>query len=299
MGALRINYNYQSDFTLNNLRKTEYNLNKSLERLASGYRINRAADDAAGLYIADQLKTYAVSLNQGTRNAQDGVSIAQIAQGSLTEVYNILNDIKSKTIQASNTLDSNARAQLQQDINHLVDAIDKIFSDTEFNGLKIFGSGVVNAANGSVSGVGKASFVIHYGGRTNQELTLAIGFAGAAAGSTGTAASAVAIGTGTGYVIDVTAQSKANASVQTVDNLIKALDNLNAQVGSYQIELEKIISNNQTQRINTQEAESRIRNVDMAEEMSNFTKYQILMQSGTAMLAQSNQVPQMVLQLLR
>lgn len=299
MGALRINYNYQSDFTLNNLRRTEYNLNKSLERLASGYRINRAADDAAGLYIADQLKTYAVSLNQGTRNAQDGVSIAQIAQGSLTEVYNILNDIKSKTIQASNTLDSNARAQLQQDINHLVDAIDKIFSDTEFNGLKIFGSGVVNAANGSVSGVGKASFVIHYGGRTNQELTLAIGFAGAAAGSTGTAASAVAIGTGTGYVIDVTAQSKANASVQTVDNLIKALDNLNAQVGSYQIELEKIISNNQTQRINTQEAESRIRNVDMAEEMSNFTKYQILMQSGTAMLAQSNQVPQMVLQLLR
>lgn len=299
MGALRINYNYQSDFTLNNLRRTEYNLNKSLERLASGYRINRAADDAAGLYIADQLKTYAVSLNQGTRNAQDGVSIAQIAQGSLTEVYNILNDIKSKTIQASNTLDSNARYQIQQDINHLVDAIDKIFSDTEFNGLKIFGSGTVKASNGSVASVGKASFVIHYGGRTSQELTLAIGFAGAAAGSTGTAASAVAIGTGTGYVIDVTAQSKANASVQTVDNLIKALDNLNAQVGSYQIELEKIISNNQTQRINTQEAESRIRNVDMAEEMSNFTKYQILMQSGTAMLAQANQVPQMVLQLLR
>jgi flagellin len=296
--ALRINYNYQADFTLNNLRKTEYNLNKSLERLASGYRINRAADDAAGLYIADQLKTYAVSLEQGTRNAQDGISIAQIAQGSLTEVYNILNDIKSKTIQASNTLDSNARAQIQQDINRLVDAIGKIFTDTEFNGLKVFGSGTVTTS-GAVSGVGKASFIIHYGGRTNQELTLSIGFAGAAAGATGTTASAVAIGTGTGYVIDVTTQSKANASVQTVDNLIKAVDDLNAKAGSYQIELEKIVSNNETQRINTQEAESRIRNVDMAAEMSKFTKHQILMQSGTAMLAQANQLPQMVLQLLR
>ncbi len=299
MGALRINYNYQADFTLNNLRKTEYNVNKSLERLASGYRINRAADDAAGLYIADQLKTYAISLEQGTRNAQDGISVAQIAQGSLTEVYNILNDIKAKTIQASNTLDSNARAQLQQDINKLVDAIGKIFTDTEFNGIKIFGSGTVKNSTGSVSGVGKSSFVIHYGGRTNQELVMSIGFAGADAGSAGTVASAVAIGTGTGYVIDVTAQSSANASVETVDNLIKAVDDLNARVGSYQIELEKIVSNNETQRINTLEAESRIRNVDMAAEMSKFTKYQILMQSGTAMLAQANQLPQMVLQLLR
>lgn len=306
MGALRINYNYQADFTLSSLRKTEFNVNKSLERLASGYRINRAADDAAGLYIADQLKTYAISLEQGIRNAQDGVSIAQIAQGSLTEVYDILNDIKSKVIQASNTLDSNARTQIQQDINSLVDAISKIFEDTEFNGLKVFGSGNVSLStdtsgvtNVSISGVGKASFVIHYGGRTNQNLTLSIGFAGAQAGATGTAASAVAIGTVDGFIIDVSAQSKANTSVETVDNLIKAVDDLNAKIGSYQIQLEKIISNNETQRINIAEAESRIRNVDMAAEMSRFTKYQILMQSGTAMLAQANQFPQMVLQLLR
>ncbi len=281
MGALRINYNYQADFTHANLQKTEYNLNKSLERLATGHRINRAADDAAGLYIADQLKTYAVSLEQGTRNAQDGVSIAQIAQGSLTEVYNILNDIKAKTIQASNTLDSNAQNQLQQDINKLVDAIGKIFSDTEFNNLKVFGSATT-------------TFKVHYGGRTNQELNIEIDAAKASVGSTAT----VTIGT-TSYTIDVTTQSKANTSVQTVDNLIKAVDNLNAKIGSYQIELEKIISNNETQRINIQEAESRIRNVDMAKEMSNFTRNQILMQSGTAMLAQANQVPQMVLQLLR
>ena len=285
MGALRINYNYQADFTHANLQKTEYNLNKSLERLATGHRINRAADDAAGLYIADQLKTYAISLEQGTRNAQDGVSIAQIAQGSLTEVYNILNDIKSKTIQASNTLDSYARKQLQQDINKLVDAIGKIFDDTEFNGLKVFTSA-------------GTTFNIHYGGRKDQNLQIEVDSADAKAGSTGTVSSQVVIG-GTTYSINVTTSSDANTSVETVDNLIKAIDNLNAKFGSYQIELEKIISNNETQRINIQEAESRIRNVDMAKEMSNFTRNQILMQSGTAMLAQANQVPQMVLQLIR
>ncbi len=285
MGALRINYNYQADFTLNNMHKTEFMLNKSLERLASGHRINRAADDAAGLYIADQLKTYAVSLEQGTRNAQDGISIAQIAQGSLTKVYTILNDIKSKTIQAANTLDSNARSQIQQDINKLVDAIGKIFTDTEFNGLNLFTS------------IG-TTFNIHYGGRTNQNLQINIDSAKATAGASGSVSSNIVIN-GTTYSIDVTSSTNANTSIQTVDNLIKAVDNLNAKIGSYQIELEKIVSNNETQRINTQEAESRIRNVDMAAEMSKFTKYQILMRSGTAMLAQANQLPQMVLQLLR
>ena len=284
--ALRINYNFQADFTHANLLRTEYNMNKSLERLATGYRINRAADDAAGLYIADQLKTYVVSLEQGTRNAADGVSIAQIAQGSLSEVYNILNDIKAKAIQAANdSNDNTARKQIQQDINNLVDAISKIFKDTEFNGKNLFGSSAV-------------SFTIHYGGRTNQELKITGATATASAGANSSSASVVTIGTTT-YTIDVTTQTKANASVSTVDALIKAVDNLAAQFGSYQIELEKIINNNNTQRVNVSEAESRIRNVDFAKEMSEFTRNQILMQSGTAMLAQANQLPQLVLQLLR
>ncbi len=287
MGALRINYNYQADFTHANLQKTEYNLNKSLERLATGHRINRAADDAAGLYIADQLKTYVKSLEQGTRNAQDGVSIAQIAQGSLAEVYNILNDIKAKSIQAANdSNDATARGQIQQDINHLVDSISKILKDTEFNGLNIFSSGTTT------------TFTIHYGGRTDQELKIETSAIGATAGTSTTDTSVIQIGSNS-YTIDVTSQSAANATVSTVDALIKAVDDMAAKFGSYQIELEKIISNNETQRINTAEAESRIRNVDMAKEMSNFTRNQILMQSGTAMLAQANQVPQMVLQLLR
>ena len=288
--ALRINYNFQSDFTHANLLKTEMAMNRSMERLATGFRINRAADDAAGLYIADQLKTYAVSLDQGTRNAQDGVSIAQIAQGSLSEVYNILNDIKSKTIQASNTSDDDSRLALQQDINHLVDVIGKIFSDTEFNGLNIFVTAAPSAAG---------DFKIHYGGRTDQELSIKQATAYATISTlTGSSASNVTIGTTT-YSIDVTDQSSANATVQTVDDLISAVDNLASEYGSKQIELEKIISNNETQRVNTSDAEGRIRNVDFAKEMSEFTKNNILMQSGMSMLAQANQQSQLVLQLLR
>lgn len=282
--AMRINYNYSSDFTLVNLNQTELSLNKSLERLSTGFRINRAADDAAGYFIADQLKTYATSLAQGTRNANDGISISQIGQGALKEVYNILNDIKAKVIQAANTSDATSRGQIQQDINKMVDAISKIFTDTEFNGLKLFG--------------GIQTFTIHYGGRIDQELVMTTATTTASAGASSTAASLVTIGA-TGYCIDVTSQTAANATVSTVDALIKAVDDLAAKFGSYQIELEKIISNNETSRVNTSEAESRIRNVDMANEMANFTKLQILMQSGTAMLAQANAKNQLVLQLLR
>jgi len=285
--ALRINYNFQADFTHVNLMKTESEMNKSLERLATGYRINRAADDAAGLYIADQLRTYAKSLEQATRNANDGISISQIAQSSLQNVYNILNDIKSKAIQAANdSQDDTTRAIIQQDINKLVDVIGKIFKDTEFNGINIFSSGTA------------VSFTIHYGGRTNQTLVMQGATASAAANTDTSAPSTITLGS-TGYSLDVTSQTKAEATISTVDALIKAVDKLNAKFGSYQIELEKIISNNESQRINVSEAESRIRNVDFAKEMSNFTKNQILMQSGTAMLAQANQLPQMVLQLLR
>ncbi|WP_297444898.1 flagellin, partial [Desulfurobacterium sp.] len=194
-------------------------------------------------------------------------------------------DVKSKVIQASNTLDTQARQEIQQDINHLIDSVSKIFSDTEFNGMNLFTSSAT-------------TFTIHYGGRTNQELAIVISTAQASAGASSTAPSTVTIGT-TGYAIDVTSQTSANAAVQTVDNLIKAVDDLAAKLGSYQIELEKIINNNQTTRVNTSEAESRIRNVDFAAEMANFTKNQILMQSGIAMLAQANQLPQLVLQLLR
>ncbi len=287
MGALRINYNFQANFTHVNLLKNEFYMNKSLERLATGYRINRAADDAAGYYIANQLRTYAISLDRGIKNAQDGISLAQIAQSALSEVYNILNDVKSKAIQAANeTNDSVNREQLQQDINGLIDAIEKIFSDTEFNGRKVFG-GTLN------------TFTIHYGGRKDQELAIIVSTASALGAEGTTSAPATVIIGGNTYTIKVTTQTEANNAVSVVDALIKAVDDMAAKFGAYQIELEKIVSNNQSAKIDTEEAESRIRNVDFAKEMAEFTRRQILMQSGTAMLAQANQLPQLVLQLLR
>jgi flagellin len=291
--ALKINYNFQSDFTHANMLKTEYNVNKNLERLATGHRINRAADDAAGLFIADQLKTYALSVDQGTRNAQDGISVAQIAQGALNEVYNILNDIKTKAIQAGNTtLDDDSRGALQSDINELANAIKNIFEDTEFNGKKLFDK--------------DKDFTIQYGGRTGQKIEMKMEKVTVDAKTGSGEASTINLRknilstnsnvTVSFNVIDIT---NTQDTIENVDSLIKIIDKTQAYYGSQQIKLEKIISNNETVAVNTRDAEGRIRNIDFAKEMADFTKNNILMQSGTAMLAQANQQSQLVLQLLR
>ena len=160
--ALRINYNFQSDFTHVNLLKTEREMNTHLERLSTGYRINSAKDDAAGLFIADQLKLVAEALEQGSRNAQDGISAAQIAESSLSQIYDKLTAMYTKAEQAaSDTNDANARAALQRDIEKLVDAIQKIANTSEFNGIKLLTGTFQNK-------------VIHFGARTEQTLNISI-----------------------------------------------------------------------------------------------------------------------------
>ncbi len=278
--AFMINNNFQSDFTNSQLMKNEFNTNKNLEHLASGQRINSAADDSAGLFIADQLKTYAISLDQGTRNAQDGISIAQIGQGALGEVYNTLNDIKAKVVEAGNTMSADARTAITNDIASLVEGISKVLTDTEFNGTALFGAA-------------DTTFNIQYGGRSGDTMAMTFGIA------TADSATATVTFGAASFAVDITDEAAANTSVDIVDNAIKAVDNLAASIGSNQIQLEKIISNNETQRVHTSEAESRVRNVDFAKEMSEYTSNQVLMQAGTAMLAQANQQSQLVLQLLR
>ncbi|HHG74334.1 MAG TPA: flagellin [Persephonella sp.] len=514
--ALRINYNFQSEFTHVNILKTERNLNTSLERLATGYRINSAKDDAAGLFIADQLNLVAKALEQGSRNAQDGISAAQIAEASLSQIYSKLTDMYTKAEQAAtDTNDATARLALQRDIQKLVDAIDKISNSAEFNGIKLLDGTFTNK-------------VIHYGARADQTLSISIDSARAkdlgayvvdapgastasntsayaalitgnwqyAAGDTaqvagvdisgslttgavdakdiadainsnttlqelgikataqnkstagvewsnitvgdddtvtlkffvgadtGTAevtltynsgdvitldelvsqintqASAAGVsltakaennrliletdgetigfeasivdstsgsgtttsldiaqfiqvssttlsetdgGTATGSAVkvgqltitgangynydftgitaaneglglstaatnatlynlnslDVRTNSKAELAMKIIDTTIRKVDSLRSALGSIQINLQALIDNNDFSAVQTREAESRIRNVDFAKEMSNFTKQQTLMQSGMAMLAQANQLPQLVLQLLR
>ncbi|WP_457639918.1 flagellin N-terminal helical domain-containing protein [Persephonella sp.] len=504
--ALRINYNFQAEFTHANIVKTERNLNTSLERLATGYRINSAKDDAAGLFIADQLNLVAMALEQGSRNSQDGISAAQIAEASLSQIYSKLTDIYTKAEQAAtDTNDANARLALQQDIQKLVDAIDRIASGAEFNGIKLLdgtfknkvihygaradqtlqisidsaragdlGAYVINGAGSNLSGadtvantisgtdfefattetiniagvtltpaaneitdakriadfvngnnilaelgitataknksvasdtwqnitvgaddtvnislyVGPettADFTITYNGGetitltdlvskinseasardlnlrasiednrlvletdgetvaveittstagtygttqidlnrfvqvdTNQSLTAAGTISGVKVGDltilgqneynydfTGVSG-ALGITTATGNAtlynlnsLDVRSNESAELAMKIIDTAIKKVDRLRSDLGSIQINLQAIIDNNDFSAVQTREAESRIRNVDFAKEMSNFTKQQTLMQSGMAMLAQANQLPQLVLQLLR
>ncbi len=505
--ALRINYNFQSDFTHVNLLKTEQKLNTALERLSTGYRINSAKDDAAGLFIADQLRLVAEALDQGARNAQDGISAAQIAESSLSQIYDKLVSMYTKAQQAaSDTNDPNARAALQGDIQKLVDAINKISSSAEFNGLKLLdgsfqnrvihfgpradqnltinidsarasdiGAAIVTAQRNNntsllfygtgsytqsdaqqfdsgetltINGVevGAATFsaneeldayklaqtinskvpgveataknvltasqdfgsisigsddsltiTIHSSaaGATDQTITLTGGnvytledivslingvsqdtkvyariddtgkrlelytqngetfrlefsiSAGATSGNTsidlakfGAQASTTIDDTTTdGYIhsigvlelnsvetlsiqgqngleadfgltagtynidslqtIDVTTQEGAEKAMKIIDGAIKKIDSMRSSLGSIQINLQALIDNNNFAATQTREAESRIRNVDFAKEMAEFTRQQTLMQSGMAMLAQANQLPQLVLQLLR
>jgi len=168
MGTLRINYNFQADFAHTNLLKTERNLNSSIEKLSTGYRINSAKDDAAGLFIADQLNLVANALDQGVRNAQDGISAAQIAETTLAQIYDKLVSIYTKAEQAANdTNNAINREALQQDINSLIDAIDRIADAAEFNGRKL------------LDGTFKNQY-IHYGPRADQKLTISVDSARAA-----------------------------------------------------------------------------------------------------------------------
>ena len=515
--ALRINYNYQADFTHVNLLKTERNLNTALERLSTGYRINSAKDDAAGLFIADQLKLVANALDQGSRNAQDGISAAQIAESSLSQIYDKLVTMYTKAQQAAaDTNDPNARQALQKDISKLVDAIDKIASTSEFNGIKLldgtfkdkvihFGpradqtlSISIDSAKASdlgayvLQGVGKATntsdtysnlitgnwyygdatdkviiggvdisssltngavdarsianainsndtlsklgitadaknksfadlewknvtvgnddtvtlkffvgpstsevFSITYNSgdtitlddliskintkastngvnltakeenghlvlETNGEtIGLEVDITDSTSGSGGTTsidlnrfiqlnktsavtvnetdggtsnASGVKVGTlivtgasdydynftgitssteglglnatGSGIkhslnALNVEDNTNAELAMRIIDTTIKKVDSMRSSLGSIQINLQAIVDNNNFAATQTREAESRIRNVDFAKEMAEFTRQQTLMQSGMAMLAQANQLPQLVLQLLR
>jgi len=166
--ALRVNYNYQADYGHVNLKRTEHKLNTSLERLSTGYRINSARDDAAGLFIADQLKLVNEALGQGSRNANDGVSAAQIAEASLSQIYDKLLTMYTKASQAaSDTNDSNSRLSLKRDVQKLVDAIDKIAKAAEFNGIDLLQGDFTNKK-------------IHYGPRADQTLSISIDSATAA-----------------------------------------------------------------------------------------------------------------------
>jgi len=269
--------------TGNSLRQTNRSLQKSLEKLSTGMRINRAADDAAGLSVSEQLRTQVRGLNMGARNIQDGIALLNIAEGALIEVESMLQRMRELSIQSANdTLTSIERGYIQIEIGELQTEIDRITYGTQYNSQPLL-NGVEpwGTAPGGVLHIGpnsdSASDTIQY--QIEPMTTASLGVDTAS--------------------LDVLSQTSATAAISSLDEALRSVNELRATLGAMTNRLEHALTNQENQETNMQAAESVIRDSDFALESSLFTKNQILEQSATAMLAQANAVPQNILSLLQ
>lgn len=259
---------------INSHRNLSYNntiMGKTMEKLSSGYRINRAADDAAGLAISEKMRFQINGLNQAMRNAQDGISLIQTAEGALTEVHAMLQRMNTLANQAANgTYDNNDRQALQDEVKQLLSEIDNIATSTNFNGINLLDS--------------------------NTSVTFQIGVEAA---NTLTVSMATMTASALGIdAIDISSQAGAQDALSLIKSAIVQVSQHRGKLGAVQNRLEHTINNLGVTAENLSASESRIRNADMAKEMTEFTRNQILVQAGTAMLAQANAMPQGVLKLL-
>jgi flagellin len=272
--------------TQNSLANAQNNLGKSLEKLSTGLRINRASDDAAGLSVSEQMRTQVRGLDRAKGNAQDGIALLQIAEGAANEISDILQRQRELAVQSANdTLTTTDRSYLDQEFNSLTAEIGRISNSTQYNGQTLIAGG-----SSSFGGSGSSSSVLHIGANANAGTdTITIEIDSLTAG---------AIGVSSSTTVGVSSQSSAVAAITTIDTAITSVNNMRSDVGAYVNRLEHAINNISNQTYNTQDAESRIRDVDFANETTNFTKNQILSQSATSMLAQANAAPQGVLSLI-
>ena len=393
---MRINQNIMANNAYRNLSTTNMSLGKSLEKLSSGFRINRAADDAAGLVVSQNLRAQTSGLRQATRNAQDGISVVQTAEGALNEVHTMLNRMRDLSVQAANSgaNDSASRSAAQSEANELRAEITRISASTSFGGTKLLDGtyGVANAKAvaggpavatadvldftftvGSAAGTGLTSVtiadmaILAPGGANNatnaktvqDTLNAALKAAGSvhagnasakadatsgfitievsglkntesitmgATGQTAIGGLTITAAAGTGGQFQIGANATSNdtlgiaiasvsanalgldgidlttnttSAISAIDAAIAKVSTQRGELGAKQNRFESMINNLQVTTENLVASESRIRDTDMASEMTNFTKNQILSQAGTAMLAQANQVPQSILSLLR
>ncbi|RXI45888.1 flagellin [Clostridium tetani] len=256
------------------------NAGKATEKLSSGLRINRAGDDAAGLAISEKMRGQIRGLNQASRNAQDGISLIQTAEGALNETHAILHRMKELTVQAANDTNVSVdKANLQLEIEELKNEINRIASQTQFNTQTLL--------NGSLA-KGKKSLTLQIGANAKQIISLNIG----TMTTKGLKLDKLSIG-GSKKAASISSQLK------TIDDALDIVSKERAKLGANQNRLEHTIANVNNASENLQAAESRVRDVDMAKEMMNFSKNNILQQAAQAMLAQANQAPQGILQLLR
>jgi flagellin len=266
--SLRVNTNVEAFNAHRNLSHTSVALSKSMEKLSSGLRINRAADDAAGLAISEGMRAQIRGTAQASRNAQDGISLVQTAEGALNEMHSILQRVRELSIQFANgTLSTTDQAKVTAEVAQLTAELVRIRDSSTFNGIALFGA------------ASSVTVTIQLGANQNVD----------SANNTNRV----------GVTINALSFSTVSMDVTQIDSAITSVSNARSALGAVQNRLEHAVANLGVSEENLSAAESRIRDVDVAQEMVNFTRLQILSQSGTAMLAQANQAPQSVLSLLR
>jgi flagellin len=267
--SLRINHNIEALNAHRQLVGTNEKIKKAMERLSSGYRINRGGDDAAGLGISERMRSQIRGLSQAQRNTQDGISMVQTAEGSLAEVHAMLQRIRELAVQYKNgSLSDNDRSAISSEVSQLSAEIERIGSQAEFNGIKLL--------------------------NTVANITFQVGANDGDVIAVSTISLSGAIGT-----LSLSLSTTSSTDITELDNALSAVSQQRAVFGAVQNRFEHTLSAMSVYQENLVAAESRIRDVDMAEEMVNLTKEQILMQAGQAMLAQANQAPSSVLQLLQ
>lgn len=279
-----INHNMSAINANRTLKFSHWGVDKSMEKLSSGERINKAGDDASGLAVSEKMRTQIQGLRQAERNTEDGMSFVQTAEGYLDQSAGIIQRVRVLAIQSANGIYSPSDRQLiQVEVSALVDEVDRIASQAEFNRFKVL-TGEFSRVNG------KASMWFHIGPNQNQRERVYIGTMTAQAFKFRDSTARV--------ILSLSSPGGANNSIGVLDNALQILSKQRADLGAYYNRMEMTAKGLMTAYENVQAAESRIRDADMAEEMVEFTKNQVLVQSGTAMLGQANLQSQSVLRLL-
>lgn len=282
---MRINHNVSAMIGQGALHKQQISLSKSLEKLSTGLRINRASDDAAGLSVSESLRSRVRGMDRAKSNAEDGIALLQIAEGATGEINNILQRMRELSIQSStDTMTTTERSYTDKEFGQLMSEITRIGSSASYNGMTL-----LDGQSGSFGVSGGAASVLHIGSGSSASIDrVSITINAMTLGSMGLSATSTSVSTA----------ASALSSLSLIDAAIKSVNTMRSDMGAYVNRLEFAISNLSNQVYNTQDAESRIRDVDFAKETTEFTRSQILTQSATSMLAQANQVPQGVLSLL-
>ncbi len=283
---MRINHNISSMIGARALTMQHDSLAKSLEKLSTGLRINRASDDAAGLSVSESLRGKIRGMGRAKTNAEDGIALLQIAEGATGEVNNILQRMRELSIQsATDTMTTTERGYIDKEFGQLMNEITRISLSASYNGMTLLDGGT---SSFGVSG-GQAS-VLHIGSGSSASVDrMSVTITAITLGALGLNPATTSVSTA----------ATALSALSMIDAAVKSVNTMRSDMGAYVNRLEFAISNLSNQIYNTQDAESRIRDVDFAKETTEFTRSQILSQSATSMLAQANQVPQGVLSLLK